>query len=189
MENVTNQESIGTFKAEPQSPIVDNKEVEAVSTQDEPSKNHSNDDLQGLINNRDALIREKRSAKDEAAGFKSQLEDMGNVNVTLNKRIDDLLVDSLVSDVVRLIKPVEGAEAFVMSEIRKQISLGTIEDQRSALIENNLTTNELAEQFKLNNKAIVYGVDSSGAGTTQGRSTGSLSTGAANLTSNQFGLK
>ena len=179
----TNQEPIGTFEAEHQEPVVNVKEE--VSPVVDDKENDSNADLQGLINNRDALIREKRSAKDEAAGLKSQLEDMGNVNATLNKRIDDLLVDSLVSDIVRLIKPVEGAEAFVMDSIKKQISMSDDGDQRRALIENDLTTNDLAEQFKLNNKAIVYGIDSSGADSHIKTSVSSK----AESTKTQFGLR
>lgn len=159
MKNETNLETIGTFEAEHQEPVANVEENAGLVV----DGNDTNADLQGLINNRDALIREKRAAKDEAQGFKSQLEDMGNVNITLNKRIDDLLVDSLVNDIVRLIKPVKGAEAFVMDSIKKQISMSDDGDQRRALIENDLTTSDLVELFRTNNSSIVYDVDSSGA--------------------------
>ncbi len=186
METKTNPETIGTFSGEPQEPVV--KVEDKTSSIKNESKNDSNDDLQGLINNRDALIREKRSAQSRATGLETQLTDMGNVNVTLNKQIDDLLVDNLVGDIVRLIQPVKGAEAFVMAEIKKKISLSNDEDQRRALIENDLTNSELADKFKLDNGAIVYGVDSSGAGTTQSHSTGNSGF-SSNSTSIKFGLR
>jgi len=192
MTNETNQEPIGTFKAEPQEPVVDKEVVkEVVKPVVDENVNDSNADLQGLINNRDALIREKRAAKDEATGFKSQLEDMGNENVTLNKRIDDLLVENLANDIVRLINPVEGATAFVMDTIKKQISLGTKEDQRSALIKNNLTTSELVTKFQQDNKAICLaaintGGDANGGGFAQGSKSNGSSTSS---TTSHFGLK
>lgn len=185
MKNETNLETIGTFEAEHQEPVANVEENVEENVSLVVDDNDTNADLQGLINNRDALIREKRSAKDEAQGFKSQLEDMGNVNITLNKRIDDLLVDSLVNDIVRLIKPIKGAEAFVMDTIKKQISMSDDGDQRRALIENDLTTSDLAELFRTDNSSIVYGVDSSGANSHIKNIVGST----AKSTQTQFGLR
>ena len=191
MTDETNLKPIGTFQAEPELPVVDEVAKEVIKPVVDENVNSSNADLQGLINNRDALIREKRTAQDEAKGFKSQLEDMGNTNQTLNKQIDDLLVGNLVDAIVRQIKPVEGAEAFVLAEIKKQVSMSNDEDQRRALIENNLTTSELVEQFTNKNKAICLAVQNSGGdgqgghfqqgGRSKGNSTSS--------TSSQFGLK
>lgn len=157
MKDETNQEPIGSFKAEPKEPVVNVEEA----SEAEGSK-ESNADLQGLINNRDALIREKRSAQDKATGLENQLSEQTKANSDLQQQIDDLLVAALVNDISSKVKPVEGAKAFINDLIRKQVLILTDDDGRRAQINNDLSLDDLVNTLQEDNKSIVYGVDSSG---------------------------